>query len=147
LLIFCFRAIRELRDIPRSKKQQGAVMREREMRQRVERFLQTRLRSMLLPATLGLGLAIGACNSDALNADDGGDQTAKKDSGSAAMKYMAQIPEAGPELPAATPDYMAPIPADSGVVLRYMAQMPADAAPEVQRVVALYMAQLPVPRT
>jgi len=118
-------------------------MREREMRQRVEHFLQTRLRSMLLPATLGLGLAVGACNSDPLSADDGGDQTAKKDSGSVVTRYMAQMPDAGPELPAATPDYMAQMPADSGPVLRYMAQMPADAAPDLGRSVAVYSAPLP----
>ncbi|HEX7501492.1 MAG TPA: hypothetical protein VF524_14510, partial [Polyangia bacterium] len=68
-------------------------MREREMRERVERFLQIRLRNMLLPATLGLGLAVGACNTDPLNTDDGGDQIAKKDSGSdsgsTVVKYMA----------------------------------------------------------
>ena len=119
-------------------------MREQEMRQRVERFLQTRLRSMLLPATLGLGLAVGACNSDALSADDGGDPAAKHDSGSVAAKYMTPIPDAGPELPVATPDYMAQMPADSGPALRYMAQMPRDAAQELDdRNAAIYMAQLP----
>jgi hypothetical protein len=91
-----------------------------------------------------------------LNTDDGGDQIAKKDSGSDSgsmvMKYMAQIPDAGPDLPAATPAYMAPILLDantalpdSGFALRYMAQQPADAAPDTSRVVALYMAPLPAP--
>ncbi len=130
-------------------------MREREMRERVERFLQIRLRNMLLPATLGLGLAVGACNTDSLNTDDGGDQIAKKDSGSDSgsmvMKYMAQIPDAGPDLPAAMPDYMAQMQdakialPDSGFALRYMAQQPADAAPDTSRAVALYMAPLPAP--
>jgi hypothetical protein len=127
-------------------------MREREMRERVERFLQIRLRNMLLPATLGLGLAVGACNTDPLSTDDGGDQIAKKDSGSMVMKYMAQIPDAGSDLPAATPEYMAPIRLDantalpdSGLALRYMAQQPADAAPDTSRAVALYTAPLPAP--
>jgi len=124
-------------------------MREREMRQRVERFLQTRLRSMLLPATLGLGLAVGACNSDALSADDGGndggDPSAKQDSGSVVAKYMAQLPDAGP---VPTPDYMAQMPdasikLDTGMVLRYMAQMPADAS----QVVAVYSAPVPATRS
>jgi hypothetical protein len=123
-------------------------MREQEMRQRVERFLQTRLRSMLLPATLGLGLAVGACNSDALSTDDGGDPPANKDSGSVGMKYMAQMPDAGPELPQPTPDYMAQMPdantkLDTGMVLRYMAQMPPDASEPV----TVYMAPLPATRT
>ena len=108
-------------------------MREREMRERVERFLQTRLRKMLLPATLGLGLAVGACDTSPLDTSDGGDTFAKKDSGTVGMKYMAQIPDAGPDLPPPVPYYGA-------VILR-------DAAPDSDRVVALYMAQLPVPRS
>ncbi len=132
-------------------------MREREMRQRVERFLQSRLRNMLLPATLGLGLglAVGACDSDALDASDGGGQTAKQDSasadtqaapdsqftgqsdaGTAVAMYMAQLSDASA---AALPD--------TGLAVRYMAQIPADAAPELGRSVAIYMAQLPVPRS
>jgi hypothetical protein len=103
-------------------------MRENEMRQRVERFLQTRLRAMLLPATLGLGLAVGACDSEGLATDDGGQQ-AKEDSGSVATKYMAPAPDAG--LPLPTPEYMAQSPdvrinLDT-MVLRYQAQMPPDA--------------------
>jgi hypothetical protein len=109
-------------------------MREREMRQRVERFLQARLRSMLLPATLGLGLAVGGCNSDGPSADDGGDKTVNEDAGSVAPMYLAQIPDAGPDLPMPVPFYGA-------VTLR------SDAAPDLNRVVALYMAQLPVPRS
>jgi hypothetical protein len=116
-------------------------MRERDMRLRVERFLQTRLRSMLMPATLGLGLALGGCNSDALSTDDGGNQTQKKDTGSVQVKYMAQIPEAGPELPAAQPDYMAQLP-DSGMAVRYMAQQP-----DAGGAVAVYSAQVPPENT
>jgi len=100
-------------------------MQEREMRHRVERFLQSRLRSMVIPATLGLGLAIGACNSDGLSTDDGGDPSAKKDAGQA-TKYSAQIPDAGP---------------DSGVAVRYMAQMP-DAGPDTGMTM-VYLAQIP----
>ena len=124
-------------------------MREQEMRMRVERFIQTRLRRMVMPATLGLGLALGGCASDPLTTDDGGEPTAKQDggeadTGSVGMKYMAQIPDAAAELPAATPDYMAQMP-DSGMAVRYMAQMP-DAAPDLGPV-AIYMAQIPSPRT
>jgi hypothetical protein len=36
-------------------------MREQEMRMRVFQFLRARMRNMLMPATLGLGLAVGAC--------------------------------------------------------------------------------------
>ena len=105
-------------------------MREREMRERVERFLETRLRSMLLPATLGLGLAVGACNSGGLGVDDGGDKVVNKDAASPATKYMAQIPDAGPDLPALAPVYMAQV-SDAGAVARYMGPQP------------IYMAQLP----
>ena len=36
-------------------------MREQEMRLRVFQFLKARMRNMLLPATLGLGLAVAGC--------------------------------------------------------------------------------------
>jgi len=85
-------------------------MREQEMRQRIEQFLQSRLRAMVLPATLGLGLALGACNSDGLSNDDGGDQPAKTDSGTVGMKYMAQLPDAGPDSDRMVALYMAQLP-------------------------------------
>jgi len=159
-------------------------MREQDMRQRVQRFLQARLRNMLAPATLGLGLAMTGCPSSGLNAnndasDDGGALVSKdgatdqqmapsymaqmpRDGGpdQATTKYIAPIPDAGPELPMAQPDYMAPMtdaglvnrygtltpdaaPAEVGPVLRYMAQMP-DAGRDSGGMVALYMAQLPM---
>ncbi len=154
-------------------------MREQDMRERVQRFLQTRLRTMLAPATLGLGLSgmvltTTGCPGDGLDASDDGGALVKKDTGAdqqmvarymaplpndsgtpqgdvgrdqAATKYLAPIPDAGPEI---RPEYMAPMPdasqSDLGMVLRYMAQMP-DAAPDNGRVVALYMAQLPLPRS
>lgn len=140
-------------------------MRERDMRQRVEQFLQTRLRRMIAPATLGLGLAgLGlattGCPSSGLDAnDDGGAMV--KDAGAdqgMVLKYMAQMPDAGLE---PQPEYMAPVPADAGIkldtlgtpiysapvpdagsVMRYMAQMP-DAGRDGREIIALYMAQLP----
>jgi hypothetical protein len=36
-------------------------MREQEMRMRVFRFLKTRMRNMIMPATMGIGLAVGGC--------------------------------------------------------------------------------------
>jgi hypothetical protein len=149
-------------------------MREQEMRQRVERFLETRLRSMLMPATLGLGLALAGCNSSPLSSDDDGGQSAnhdatsvshdassakqdaftptmndassaKQDAFTPTMKYMAQIPDAGPELPLAQPDYMAQMP-DSGLFVRYGAVMTTDARSGTGPV-ALYMAQLPTTRS
>jgi hypothetical protein len=112
---------------------------------------------MVMPATLGLGLALAGCDSDALDTSDDGGETAKKDAGSAdqqlppdskfadasgsgadiggaVMMYMAQMADAGTVLP------------DSGMVLRYMAQQPKDAGEDLGRFPTLYMAQLPVPR-
>jgi hypothetical protein len=137
-------------------------MREREMRQRVERFLQTRLRNMLMPATLGLGLALGGCGSSTPDSSDDG-SAAKQDVGSppgtggggnrdgaqvpdagGVALYMAQLPpDAGPELPVATPDYMAQMP-DSGTTVRYMAPQPPDAGRDFGGAVAKYLAPHPV---
>jgi hypothetical protein len=41
-------------------------MREQEMRLRVFQFLKTRLRNMIMPATVGIGLAVGGCTSASL---------------------------------------------------------------------------------
>jgi hypothetical protein len=139
-------------------------MRERDMRARIERFIQSRLRSMLMPATLGLGMALAGCDGDGLEVNDGGDPIVKNDAADkqdagATMKYIAPIPDAAPDLSGPAPEYIAPIPdagpdlsglqpdymapnprPDSGVAVRYMAQMP-DADPGT--VVALYIAQMP----
>ena len=40
-------------------------MREQEMRMRVFRFLKARMRNMIMPATVGIGLAVGACAKEA----------------------------------------------------------------------------------
>ena len=138
-------------------------MREQDMRLRIERFMKARLRNMLMPATLGLGLVVGGCNGDALSTDDGGDPLVKQDAaaqtdtGDPSVKYMAQMPDAGPELPIAMPDYMAQMPdaapevslpmpeymapitkEDAGIAVRYMAQMP-----DADRAIPVYLAQIP----
>jgi hypothetical protein len=138
---------------------QGANMREREMRLRIERFLQTRLRNMLAPATIGLGLAMTGCPSSGLDATEDAGALVKKDSGAdvggpvavysapapdaggTQAKYMAQVPDAGQEAPLPMPEYMAPMP-DAAQELPmaqpdYMAQMP-DSGPVLR-----YMAQMP----
>jgi hypothetical protein len=141
-------------------------MRELEMRQRVERFLQSRLAKMLMPATLGLGLAVGGCGSNTLEAGqdsavvleagsaDGpsadkqippdaklNDLGPEHDAGSINVKYMAQMPDAASDIGGAIALYMAPAP-DSGAVMRYMAPQPVDAG-NADRAVALYMAPTP----
>lgn len=133
-------------------------MREQEMRQRVERFFQTRLRSMVLPATLGLGLAVGGCG-DGLNTGDDGGPTANDDGAGADQQLppdarFADANSASPDLGGAVAMYMAQMTKDastslpdSAMVLRYMAQQPRDAGADLNRVVAIYMAQLPVPRS
>ncbi len=47
----------------RAKHLRNDVMREREMRERAERFFQRRLRMFVLPAALGAGMTLPACRS------------------------------------------------------------------------------------
>ena len=122
-------------------------MRERDMRLRVERFIQTRLRSMLMPATLGLGMALAGCSGDGLSTDDGGEPIAKQDADSkqdsmATPKYIAPMPDAGPDLSGPAPEYIAPIRQDGGIAVRYMAQM-QDGSRDPGPMVAVYTAQMP----
>jgi hypothetical protein len=116
-------------------------MREQDMRQRVQRFLQTRLRSMLAPATIGLGLAMTACPSDGSNSQNDGSALVRKDAEpdqQVATLYMGPLPRdaqsangedtAAPD--AAAPDTAAPGGNDSGpdqVVALYIAPLPRDA--------------------
>ena len=125
-------------------------MREREMHERVQQFLKVRMRAMVLPATLGLSLALTGCPKDGQEtSEDGGNPALKQDGGtitpvySAAMpdagkldatvatKYMAQLPDVG-----ITPDYMAQLP-DAGAAMKYTAQIPDTG------VAVRYMAQQP----
>lgn len=111
-------------------------MREQDMRRRIEQFMERRLRAMLVPATLGLGLALGGCDGDALSTDDGG---GKEDATQSVPIYSAALPDAGPDLPTANPEYMAQLP-DSGPSVRYAAQMADTGGP-----VPMYM--VPTPNT
>jgi hypothetical protein len=124
-------------------------MREQDMRRRIEGFLRSRLRGAIAPAALGIGLALGGCNDDALSSEgDGGADaraTTHEDAATPAVKYMAQLPDAGPELPLAQPDYMAPM-QDAGIFVRYGSPTLNDAGRDLG-MVALYMAQLPTGRS
>ena len=146
-------------------------MREREMRQRVEQFLKVRLRNMLMPATLGLGLAMSSCGSsnqpvpmygqpfpsDVAMREDAApvpDSQSPLDSGlgetgsgtqeAGGPVDMAQMPTDAARdvgMPGGML-YMAPVPA-------YMASIPVDGGSVSrlldggERAVSLYMALLP----
>jgi hypothetical protein len=125
-------------------------MREREMHERVQQFLKVRMRAMVLPATLGLSLALAGCPSDGQEtSEDGGNPALKQDGGTIAPVYSAAMPDAG-KTDAQITKYMAPLP-DAGINPEYMAQLPdAGAAmkymaqlPDAGGAVALYMAQSP----
>jgi hypothetical protein len=124
-------------------------MREQDMRRRIEGFLRNRLRGAIAPAALGLGLALGGCNGDAVSDDgDGGPDAqgmVREDAATPTVKYMAQLPDAGPELPLAQPEYMAPM-QDSGPFVRYGSPSTSDAGRDLG-MVALYMAQQPTGRS
>ena len=53
-------------------------MKERDIRDRINAFLRNRLQNLVVPASMGLGLALGACNTSALtsNLDGSGDSSA-----------------------------------------------------------------------
>jgi hypothetical protein len=127
-------------------------MREQEMRECVGHFLKARMRAMLLPATLGLGLAVAGCDKEALESTDDSGTSSQIEAGVThpdtqieagathpdtqiappiVTKYIAQLPDAN-----VAPAYMAQLP-DAGTVTKYIAQLP-DAA-----LVTKYIAQLP----
>jgi hypothetical protein len=125
-------------------------MREREMRQRIERFLQTRLRRMLAPATIGIGLAMTGCPSSDINTTDDGGALVNKDSGTdlgMVAVYSAPAPDASGT--PANKDSGSPLPpvptSDAGtdqLVTKYLAPVP-DAGREASMPQPDYMAQMP----
>ncbi len=109
-------------------------MREQDMRQRIQRFLQTRLRSMLAPATLGLGLAMTACPSDGSNSQTDGSAVVSKDAapdGQATTLYGVPLPKDAANVEdAAAADTAVPAGKDSGsdaIAALYIAPLPRDA--------------------
>jgi hypothetical protein len=128
------------------------------MRLRIERFLQTRLRNMLAPATIGLGLAMTGCPSSGLDATEDAGALVKKDSGAdvggPVAVYSAPAPDAGgtqanrdtgtspppsPRDGAVTPDAVG---GTDQLVTKYMAQVP-DAGQEAPLPMPEYMAPMP----
>lgn len=78
-------------------------MREQEMRRRVFQFLSNRMRNMIMPATVGIGLTVGACSeSHAIySAPNLGDAAAHMQSDAPAAK---QDVAPGPDLALSTSD-------------------------------------------
>jgi len=71
-------------------------MREQEMRQRVFQFLKIRMRNMLMPATLGIGLAVGGC-SQSTSLKDAPDSATAMDAAKESLPvpiYMVVPPDA-----------------------------------------------------
>jgi hypothetical protein len=88
-------------------------MREQEMRLRVFRFLRARMRNMIMPATVGLGLAVGGCGggSTVYSAPTDGMAPTGMD------VYRADSLPVGPDLPVAD-GYEAGLAEDGAVLAR-----------------------------
>lgn len=79
-------------------------MREQDMRLRVFRFLKARMRNMIMPATVGIGLAVGGCAKEGVSAADSAapaDTTVASHDTQAQPRFdvPADLPN-GPEAPA-----------------------------------------------
>jgi hypothetical protein len=66
-------------------------MREQEMRRRVFRFLKARMRNMIMPATVGLGFAVGGCASEGNTSLESG--PVQDSAASDVPVYSAPIPD------------------------------------------------------
>jgi hypothetical protein len=117
-------------------------MREQDMRDRVQNFLRATMRNVVMPASMGLGLALAGCGGSddpvakymAPMFDAAVDVPVQVDGPVA--KYMGPMLDGGLDgaggLDSAsidpTPLYMA-IQPDAGAVTKYMGPMPSDAGP------------------
>jgi hypothetical protein len=125
------------------------------MRRRVEQFLQTRLRRMLAPATLGLGLAMTGCPSSALDATEDAGALVKKDGGAdfggPVAVYSAPAPDAGGPVAnqdagtsPVVPDVgVTPVKKDSGADFGGPVAVYSAPAPDAGPVATKYLAPVP----
>jgi hypothetical protein len=85
-------------------------MNEKEIRERIERFLKKTARNVVVPASVGLGLSLSGCDSNALHAraaDAGRDVAAQSDVGADAT--------GGPDFPNVSPPYLYLQPPDAAL--------------------------------
>jgi hypothetical protein len=112
-------------------------MKEKEVRERIERFLKRTARNVVVPASLGLGLSLAGCDQHAFQgvaADAGPDLAGQM---ADAVSQTADVSSKGPDLAeAGTKDVssMGPDAADTGkedlplMAVPYVVAMPEDAA-------------------
>lgn len=98
-------------------------MKEHQMRQVVKDVLRSTVRRVVLPASLGLGLALGGCGSRAIPSDATTDGQQQEDTGAIGTKYGAPFPKQDGLM---APLYGAVFP-DAGIGGRYGAPFPSDA--------------------
>jgi len=105
---------------------------------RAKRAAQSTVRRAVLPAVMGVGLAISGCESTVIEtgpggqivpqtdgaAQDGEPEAALGNDSAAAPLYAAPAPDAGPQV-----KYMAPLPDAGAIQPEYMAPMPDGALP------------------
>jgi hypothetical protein len=87
-------------------------MREQDMRERVERFIQKHLCSRVLPAAFGLGVGLtGACATPSLSAGNAANPpvTANPDATAASTSSPAAEQDEPPDVVHETPIYSAPV--------------------------------------
>jgi hypothetical protein len=96
-------------------------MREHEMRQIVRTLLGQAVRKVVLPASLGLGLALSGCGDRAAVSLDSGVDDAQVEQ-PAAARYATPFP--GPDADIAYPEYAAPFPPDANMAGKYGTPFP-----------------------
>ncbi len=101
-------------------------MREHEMRQIVRALLGQAARKVVLPASLGLGLALAGCGDRAAVSMDSGVSDAQVEQ-PASARYATPFP--GTDADITYPEYAAPFPPDANMAGKYAAPYPADLGP------------------
>ncbi len=111
-------------------------MKEKEVRARIEQFLRTTARNVVVPASLGFGLTASGCDSHALHTvvDAGRDVVAHVSDATVAP----DLRDAASELSLPNPPYLAPPPPPDAandlpiMAVPYLVVLPPDAAPPDQ---------------
>lgn len=107
-------------------------MKEKEIRERIERFLQKTARNIVVPASVGMGLSAAGCDQHALHsasADAGRDVAVQADAANSWSDAATSSPDAtgtGPDLTDASAGNDLPV-----MVVPYLMAMQPDTGPDV----------------
>jgi hypothetical protein len=109
------------------------VVKEKEVRERIQRFLQKTARRIVLPASVGIGVSASACTGHALHQPADAARDLPGQTADAARDSGADLPDVSDDLPLMAVPYLVVAPKDAAPdadEVSEAGQVPSDAVPD-----------------